>query len=129
MGHTKAVTGVAVDSTNRHLVSVSLDGTLRVWTFASTLQTEADVTLTLGSPCTRLELHRDSGLCAVAADDLVMRVFDVEAGRLVRKFPQHSHRITDFVRQAVFGLARILTLSGSCLGLQPRWPLARDSVS
>lgn len=45
----------------------------------------------VGSPVSRLALHRGSGLCAVACDDLSIRVYDIEAaGRLVRRFKGHS---------------------------------------
>lgn len=36
-----------------------------------------------------------SGLLATVADDLVIRLFDVVAQRLARKFEGHSDRITD----------------------------------
>ena len=51
------------------------------------LKPQAD--LGAGVGLTRMALHPTSGLCAVAGDDLVLRVFDVEAGRLVRRFKGH----------------------------------------
>lgn len=36
-----------------------------------------------------------TGLIAVAADDKVLRLFDVEVGRLVRVFQGHTDRVTD----------------------------------
>lgn len=92
-GHTKAVTGVATDAINRRLVSCSLDGTVRVREFNDAAA--AAVVFEVGSPATRLELHRDSDLCAVAADDLVVRLYDIETGRLVRRFAHQTHRVTD----------------------------------
>ena len=42
-----------------------------------------------GSPVTHLHLHPGSALCATAGDDLTLRLFDIEAARLVRRFKGH----------------------------------------
>ena len=42
-----------------------------------------------GSPITHLHLHPGSALCATAGDDLTLRLFDIEASRLVRRFKGH----------------------------------------
>ena len=90
--HSAAVNGLASDSTNTLLTSGGYDGVLKVWDFKNgTLKS----TLPVGSPVGKITAHRGNGLIAVAADDKVLRVFDVVAGRLVRKFLGHTDRITD----------------------------------
>ena len=42
-----------------------------------------------GSALTHLQLHPGSALCATASDDLTLRLFDIEAARLVRRFKGH----------------------------------------
>jgi U3 small nucleolar RNA-associated protein 21 len=84
--HDSAVTGVSSDGCNKLLVSCGLDGHLRIWSFkAASLQSEVDC----GSPLSSLRLHPASALAAVAGDDFVLRMVDVEAGKLVRKFKGH----------------------------------------
>lgn len=87
--HSSAVRGVAVHSGNRWLVSAGGDAMVRVWDFRKcTLLREVCV----GAPVTHLALH--GCLAALACDDLVLRVVDVEAGALVRRFSGHRDRIT-----------------------------------
>jgi U3 small nucleolar RNA-associated protein 21 len=85
--HDGAVAGLAVDGVNRLLVSLgACDGALRVWDF----KTQALVgEVAVGGAATHLALHPGSGLAAVAGADLVIRVYDVEAARLVRRFAGH----------------------------------------
>ncbi|GFR50668.1 hypothetical protein Agub_g12918, partial [Astrephomene gubernaculifera] len=89
--HGAAVVGCASDGANRLLVSVGMDGVLRVWDFrAQTLRAE----VALGCPAGRLVLHPVSGLAAVALADASLRVYDIEVPRLVRRFRGHSDRVT-----------------------------------
>lgn len=90
--HDGAVAGLAVDSCNRLLVSLGAsDGALRTWDFKKqSLVAEVAV----GCAASHLALHPASGLAAVAGADLVIRMYDVEASRLVRRFPGHRDRIT-----------------------------------
>jgi U3 small nucleolar RNA-associated protein 21 len=85
--HDGAVVGVAVDGCNRLLVTLGAsDGAMRVWDFKKgSLVTEVAV----GCGATHLALHPGSGLAAVAGTDLAVRLYDVEAGRLVRRFVGH----------------------------------------
>ncbi|KAL6074501.1 putative u3 small nucleolar rna-associated protein 21 [Balamuthia mandrillaris] len=92
IGHSAAIQGLAVDFLNKLLISASLDGTLKFWDFMA--ETLLD-TLTVGSPITRIMLHKESSLLATASDDLVIRIFDVDTRRLVRRFEGHSNQITD----------------------------------
>ncbi|KAK4424941.1 WD repeat-containing protein 36 [Sesamum alatum] len=66
--HDGEVVGVACDSTNTIMISCAL---------------------------VKIVYHRYNGLLAAVADDLVIRLFDVVALRMVRKFEGHSDRITD----------------------------------
>lgn len=87
-----AVNGLASDSTNTLLTSGGYDRVLKVWDFRNrTLKSM----LPVGSALGKMTAHRGNGLIAVAADDKVLRVFDVVAGRLVRRFHGHTDRITD----------------------------------
>lgn len=92
--HLGTVTGLSVGSTNRTLISTSLDATLRSWSFRNQKLTGE---LVVGSPVTYLARLPDSALAAVACDDLSVRVFDVEAMQQVRLFEGHQDRITDLV--------------------------------
>jgi U3 small nucleolar RNA-associated protein 21 len=85
--HDGAVAGVAVDGCNRLLVTLGAsDGALRVWDF----KRQALVgEVALGCGASHLALHPGSGLAAVACADRVIRLFDVEAARLVRRFAGH----------------------------------------
>ncbi|KAI8469981.1 MAG: WD40-repeat-containing domain protein [Monoraphidium minutum] len=96
--HDGAVAGVAVDGCNRLLVTLGAsDGALRVWDFKKGgLLGEVD----LGCGATHLALHPGSGLAAVACADRVVRLYDAEAGRLVRRFAGHRDRITSLVVSA-----------------------------
>lgn len=89
--HDGAVVGLAADSSNRLLVSASLDGHLRIWRFKALTQ-QADVAL--GAPATHLAMHPGSALAAVALDSRQVVMYDVEAARLVRRFKGHGDRIT-----------------------------------
>eukprot|EP00198_Chlamydomonas_reinhardtii_P009303 XP_001698640.1 predicted protein [Chlamydomonas reinhardtii] len=94
-----AVVGVAADGSNRLLVSVGLDGLMRVWDFR-TLQLKSQVSL--GGPASRLALHPASGLAAVGLADSSIRLYDVEGPqpRLVRRFRGHADRLTGLALSA-----------------------------
>ncbi|KAJ2041426.1 rRNA-processing protein utp21, partial [Coemansia sp. S2] len=92
IGHTKVVTGIQTDGCNQQMYSTSLDGTLRIWDFATGKQLHC---VELPSPPSRLMLHRESGLLACICDDACVRVVDSESQRVVRKFAGHRNRITD----------------------------------
>jgi hypothetical protein len=49
----------------------------------------------VGVPISRMCHHPATGLLAAACDDLVIRMYDVEARRLVRRFRGHADRISD----------------------------------
>ncbi|GAX75096.1 hypothetical protein CEUSTIGMA_g2540.t1 [Chlamydomonas eustigma] len=89
--HDGAVVGIGVDSCNHFMVTGGVDKQMRVWNFkAMKLVTQ----ISCGASLTHMHLHPSSALCAVAADDLMLRVVDVEANRMVRRFIGHKDRIT-----------------------------------
>lgn len=90
--HSGAVTGLAADGCNRFLVSGGLDGMLKCWNLKSrTLLGEMD----LGSKIGRISFHPSTCLVAVACDDGTIRLCDMEARTVVRRFRGHTDRITD----------------------------------
>ncbi len=90
--HDGALVGLAPDSANRHLASAGADGAVRRWSFGGRALTGE---LALGAPVARVAAHPPSGLLAAACDDLGVRLVDVEAMRVVRRFRGHADRITD----------------------------------
>ncbi|KAL6194597.1 hypothetical protein ACLB2K_035679 [Fragaria x ananassa] len=90
--HEGEVVGIACDSTNTHMISAGYHGDIKVWDFKGRgVPSRWEV----GSSVVRIVFNRLNGLLAVAADDLIIRLFDVVASRMVRKFEGHTDRITD----------------------------------
>jgi U3 small nucleolar RNA-associated protein 21 len=90
--HAGAVSGLACDGCNRYLVSGGLDSMMKCWNMKTRkLQGEMD----LGSKIGKIAFHPTTCLVAVACDDGVIRLCDVEAMTIVRRFKGHSDRITD----------------------------------
>lgn len=90
--HRGVVTGIAADAFNRYLVTAASDGFLRVWNFRErTLKREIPLG---GGGVTHLSLHRGGSLVAAACEDLSIKVVDILAGRIVRRFAGHADRIT-----------------------------------
>ncbi|KAJ4294788.1 rRNA-processing protein utp21 [Collariella sp. IMI 366227] len=93
--HTKAVTGLVVDSLNRTVVSCSLDGKIKFWDFVTgTLVDEID-----WAPMTKItacRYHPGNDLIAFACDDHSIRVVDVETKQTIREFWGCRGDITDF---------------------------------
>jgi hypothetical protein len=86
--HDATVVGLGSDSCNKVLVTVGSDAALRTWDFRK--QTLAGE-LPLGSAATHLALHTGSELAAVACVDRVVRLVDIEACRVVRRFSGHRY--------------------------------------
>jgi U3 small nucleolar RNA-associated protein 21 len=93
--HTKAVTGIVVDSLNRTVVSCSLDGKIKFWDFVTgSLVDEID-----WAPMTKItacRYHAANDLIAFACDDHSIRVVDVETKQTIREFWGCRGDITDF---------------------------------
>lgn len=90
--HEGEVVGIACDSTNTLMISAGYQGDIKVWDFKGCeLKSRWDV----GCSVVKIVFNRLNGLLATVADDLVIRLFDVVALRMVRKFEGHSDRVTD----------------------------------
>ncbi|KAG8633655.1 WD repeat-containing protein 36 isoform X2 [Manihot esculenta] len=90
--HEGEVVGVACDSTNTLMISAGYHGDVKVWDFKGR---ELKSRWRVGCSLVKTVYHRLNGLLATVADDLVIRLFDVEALRMVRKFEGHTDRVTD----------------------------------
>lgn len=90
--HLESVTGVVTDLLNIYVISGSLDCTIKFWCFKSL---SLKHTIEVESPITRLELQRESNLLVVISDDLVIRLYDIDTKKLVRRFSGHTNQITD----------------------------------
>jgi U3 small nucleolar RNA-associated protein 21 len=84
--HDGAIVGVGVESGNRFLVSASTDGVVRVWDFRKGVMVGE---MQAGGAVSHMAMHPGNGLVAVAVEGLGLRLFDAEAGRLVRRFTGH----------------------------------------
>ncbi|XP_021746798.1 U3 small nucleolar RNA-associated protein 21 homolog [Chenopodium quinoa] len=91
-GHYGEVVGVACDSTNTLMISAGYHGDIKVWNFRGR---ELNSRWEVGCPVVKIVYHRPNGLLATVADDLVIRIYDVVALRMVRKFEGHNDRVTD----------------------------------
>ncbi|XP_050218375.1 U3 small nucleolar RNA-associated protein 21 homolog [Mercurialis annua] len=90
--HEGEVVGVACDSTNTLMISAGYHGDVKVWDFKGRgLKSKWEV----GCSLVKIVYHRLNGLLATVADDFVIRLFDVVALRMVRKFEGHTDRVTD----------------------------------
>jgi U3 small nucleolar RNA-associated protein 21 len=119
--HAGALVGLAPDGANRHLASAGADGAVRRWSFDGRALTGE---LALGAPVARVASHPPSGLLAAACDDLGVRLVDVEAMRVVRRFRGHADRITDLalsadgrwlLTAAMDNTLRVWDVPGACL--------------
>ncbi|EEY22137.1 U3 small nucleolar RNA-associated protein [Verticillium alfalfae VaMs.102] len=83
--HTKAVTGIIVDSMNKHIVSCSLDGKIKFWDFLTgRLLQQIDWAPMVG--ITGGRYHAGNDLLVFACDDLSIRVVDLETKKTIREF-------------------------------------------
>lgn len=89
-----AVTGLAVDSVNKTLISVGSDAKLTLWNF-STHAPHNKSPFMLPSPATKLAHVRDSDLAAIAMEDMSVVLFDCTALSVVRRFAKHNGPISD----------------------------------
>ncbi|GFZ02665.1 transducin family protein [Actinidia rufa] len=90
--HGGEVVGVACDSTNTLMISAGYHGDIKVWEFKGR---ELKSRWEIGCSLVKIVYHRSNGLLATVADDLIIRLYDVVALRIVRKFEGHTDRVTD----------------------------------
>jgi U3 small nucleolar RNA-associated protein 21 len=92
--HKDEVTGLGLDVLNRHLVSCSLDKTLKLWDF---YRCKLLVTYTHSHPIDNLFYNRQNDLVAFSSSELSISILNVKTGlKKVRYFPNAaSNKITD----------------------------------
>ncbi|EJT77693.1 hypothetical protein GGTG_02797 [Gaeumannomyces tritici R3-111a-1] len=93
--HTRAITGIVVDSLLRLVISCSLDGTIKFWDFLTgKLVDQIDwAPMTVITGC---RYHAASDLLAFSCDDHSIRVVDMETKRTIREFWGCQSTINDF---------------------------------
>jgi len=93
--HTKAVTGIVVDSMNKLVISCSLDGKIKFWDFVTgSLLDQIDWAPMTG--ITGCRYHAASDLMAFSSDDNSIRVVDIDTKNTIREFWGCQDRINDF---------------------------------
>ncbi|KAJ5550716.1 Small-subunit processome Utp21 [Penicillium sp. DV-2018c] len=94
--HTKAVTGLMVDSLNRTVVSCGLDGKVKFWDLLSGKFLD-ELDWHPMAAITGLRYNKASELVAFSCDDLSIRVIDLETRKLVREFWGCVGQVNDFI--------------------------------
>lgn len=96
-----AVTGIAVDSVNRIVISVGADAKLILWSFKTHAPHKKSPSI-LPAPATKICHVKDSDLAAIALDDYSTILFDCSTQNIVRRFgfgskaTRHTGPISDF---------------------------------
>ncbi|KAG8892115.1 hypothetical protein FRB99_002941, partial [Tulasnella sp. 403] len=85
-------TCLASDSLNRILIVGMLDGSLHFFDFHTA---ELQKTLELPTSVVSITLQESSGLLAVRCDELIVRLVDIEAQRVVRELSGFTGRVLD----------------------------------
>ncbi|EAA59031.1 hypothetical protein AN8293.2 [Aspergillus nidulans FGSC A4] len=94
--HTKSVTGLAIDSLNRTVLSCGLDGKVKFWDFQSGLLIK-ELDWYPMTAITALRYNSMSELVAFSCDDLSIRVVDMETKKIVRELWGCAGQINDFI--------------------------------
>lgn len=92
--HTKAITGLIVDSMNKYVISCGMDGKIKFWDLLTgTLLEQLDwAPMTVPIAC---RYHPVSNLLAFACDDMSVRLVDIETKKTIREFWGPQDSITD----------------------------------
>ena len=96
-----AVTGIAVDSVNRTVISVGADAKLILWNFKTHAPHKKSPSI-LPAPATKICHVKDSDLAAIALNDYSTILFDCTTLNIVRRFgfgsksTHHTGPISDF---------------------------------
>ncbi|KAL5630016.1 hypothetical protein BROUX41_001622 [Berkeleyomyces rouxiae] len=93
--HTKAITGIVVDSLNKFIISCSLDGTVKFWDFL-TGNLLHQIDWSKSASVLSCQYHASSDLLAVSCSDNSIRVIDLETRRTIREFWGSQGAILDF---------------------------------
>ncbi|XP_061656643.1 WD repeat-containing protein 36 [Syngnathoides biaculeatus] len=90
--HSGAVRGVAADALNQLTLTAASDQLLKFWRFKSRQEEDR---IELNAAPSSMELHRDSGMLAVALDTFTLLIVDIATRRVVRKFAGHGAKTND----------------------------------
>ncbi|ETS83789.1 hypothetical protein PFICI_05665 [Pestalotiopsis fici W106-1] len=93
--HTKAVTGIIVDSMNNYIISCSLDGKIKFWEFL-TGRLKHEISWAPMTAITGCRYHAANDLIAFSCDDQSIRVVDIETKQTIREFWGCQGKINDF---------------------------------
>ncbi|KAM5499654.1 rRNA-processing protein utp21 [Microsporum canis] len=93
--HTKAITGIVVDSLNTTVVSCGLDGKVKFWNLL-TGQLLDELDWNPMCAITGLRFSSTSDLLALSCDDLSIRVIDIQTKKLVRELWGCVGQVNDF---------------------------------
>lgn len=93
--HTKAITGLVVDSMNKVVISCSLDGTVKFWEFLTGNLLE-QINWAPMTKVTGCRYHAANDLIAFSCDDNSIRVVDIETKKTIREFWGCQETINDF---------------------------------
>lgn len=91
--HKQAVTGLFVDSVNQIVVTVSLDGYLKMWRFKEGTFIASN---NFVSPIVKLIGHKENNVVAVALENTIIHLVDVIGKNVIRTFTCNS-KIIDMV--------------------------------
>ncbi|KAI2473032.1 WD domain-containing protein [Annulohypoxylon bovei var. microspora] len=94
--HTKAVTGIVVDSMNKNVISCSLDGKVKFWEFLTGNLVE-EINWAPMTGITGCRYHAANDLIAFSCDDNSVRVVDIETKQTIREFWGCQGKINDFL--------------------------------
>ncbi|XP_060608574.1 WD repeat-containing protein 36-like isoform X2 [Ruditapes philippinarum] len=95
--HNSHVQGVVVDGLNQLAISAGREGDIKFWKFKDKKLLD---TCKLDSTVSKILLHRESSMMAVARDDFHVYIIDIDTRKVVRKFIGHDNRITDMTFSA-----------------------------
>ncbi|KAI0014456.1 WD domain-containing protein [Xylariaceae sp. FL0662B] len=93
--HTKAVTGIVVDSMNKYVISCSLDGKVKFWEFLTGNLLD-EINWAPMTAITGCRYHAANDLIAFSCDDNSTRVVDIETKQTIREFWGCQGKINDF---------------------------------
>ncbi|KAI1210959.1 WD domain-containing protein [Annulohypoxylon truncatum] len=94
--HTKAVTGIVIDSMNKNIISCSLDGKIKFWEFLTGNLLE-EINWAPMTGITGCRYHAANDLIAFSCDDNSVRVVDIETKQTIREFWGCQGKINDFI--------------------------------
>ena len=98
--HDCSVRGVASDALNLTTITCSENGEITFWPLKekralSSVVVEAKHKMKIEESISKIVLHRESGMLAVATDEFSVFVIDCDIKKIVRKFNGHSNKISD----------------------------------